>query len=232
MDEPSSKTLQNWALFRFSVVGGLLAKSPEKGKLQQEIMLLAERVWNHPVTNESVKFSFSTIERWHYRAIATTDPIRAMARKQRMDAGKTTALTPAQLMELKQQYKLYPHWSYQLHLDNLTALVKTRPYPGSMPSYATLRRRMLATAFDHDRQPVSRPLRECCWQPKNWNSGRCEVMKQDTFISFGIWIFITAGGGFRIPPANVIPQKRCAFWMIAPGFVAIFSGIWKRPRSA
>jgi len=34
MDEPSSKTLQNWALFRFSVVGGLLAKSPEKGKLQ------------------------------------------------------------------------------------------------------------------------------------------------------------------------------------------------------
>jgi len=100
MDEPSPKTLKNWALFRFSVVGGLLARPPEKGKLQQEIMLLAERLWRHPITNEPVKFSFSTIERWYYRAIATTDPIRAMARKQRRDTGKTTVLSSAQLMEL------------------------------------------------------------------------------------------------------------------------------------
>jgi len=33
MDEPSPKTLKNWALFRFSVVGGLLARPPEKGEL-------------------------------------------------------------------------------------------------------------------------------------------------------------------------------------------------------
>jgi len=147
MDEPSPKTLKNWALFRFSVVGGLLARPPEKGKLQQEIMLLAERLWRHPITNEPVKFSFSTIERWYYRAIATTDPIRAMARKQRRDTGKTTVLSSAQLMELIQQYKNFPHWSYQLHLDNLAALIKTRPDLGTMPSYATLRRRMLSNGF-------------------------------------------------------------------------------------
>ena len=131
MDEPSPKTLKNWALFRFSVVGGLLARPPEKGELQQEITRLAERIWRHPITNEPVPniswVSFSTVERWYYRAIATTEPIQAMARKQRKDTGKTTALSSAQLMELAQQYKNFPHWSYQLHLDNLAALVKTRP---------------------------------------------------------------------------------------------------------
>jgi transposase InsO family protein len=147
MDEPSSKTLKNWALFRFSVVGGLLAKPPEKGKLQQEIELLAEQIWRHPITDEPVKFSFSTVERWYYRAIATADPIRAMARKQRRDTGKTTALSSVQLMELAQQYKKFPHWSYQLHLDNLAALIKTRPELGTMPSYATVRRRMIANGF-------------------------------------------------------------------------------------
>ena len=147
MDEPSPKTLKNWALFRFSVVGGLLARPPEKGELQQEITRLAERIWRHPITCEPVKFSFSTVERWYYRAIATTEPIQAMARKQRRDTGKTTALSSAQLMELAQQYKNFPHWSYQLHLDNLAALVKTRPDLGTMPSYATLRRRMLANGF-------------------------------------------------------------------------------------
>ena len=147
MDEPSSKTLKNWALFRFSVVGGLLAKPPEKGKLQQEIALLAEQIWRHPITDEPVKFSFSTVERWYYRAIATADPIRAMARKQRRDTGKTTALSSVQLMELAQQYKKFPHWSYQLHLDNLAALIKTRPELGTMPSYATVRRRMIENGF-------------------------------------------------------------------------------------
>lgn len=163
MDEASSKTLRNWALFRFSVVGGLLAKPPEKGKLQQEIELLAERLWRHPMTDEPVKFSFSTVERWYYRAIATADPIRAMARKQRRDTGITTALSSAQLMELAQQYKKFPHWSYQLHLDNLAALIKTRPELGTMPSYATVRRRMIANGFrprPSTRKPITAGMQQ------------------------------------------------------------------------
>ena len=49
MDKTSPKTLQNWAVFRFSVIGGLLARPPEKGELQKELGLLAEQLHHmHP----------------------------------------------------------------------------------------------------------------------------------------------------------------------------------------
>jgi hypothetical protein len=106
MDKTSPKTLQNWAVFRFSVVGGLLARPPEKGELQKELGLLAERIWHHPITNQQVKFGVSTIERWYYRARGAMDPVQAMARKIRSDAGHNSAMPASQLSELDRQYKL------------------------------------------------------------------------------------------------------------------------------
>ncbi|MDP2971374.1 MAG: DDE-type integrase/transposase/recombinase [Deltaproteobacteria bacterium] len=143
MDKASPKTLQNWAVFRFSVVGGLLARPPEKGELQKELQLLAERTWRHPITDQQVKFGVSTLERWYYRARDAMDPIQAMARKIRSDAGHNSAMPTSQLSELDKQYKQFPHWSYQLHFDNLAALIKERYELGLLPSYSTLRRRMI-----------------------------------------------------------------------------------------
>jgi len=142
MSKKSRKPLTDWAHFRFSVIGGLLARPPCKGDLQKEIDKLAGRVYVHPTKDAGVTFGASTIERWYYRALNAEDPIKALARKIRSDAGKPTAMSPQLLNALGNQYALYPHWSYQLHADNLKALVEEQPRLGEMPSYSTVIRRM------------------------------------------------------------------------------------------
>lgn len=143
MDQKPLKPLIDWALFRFSVVGCLLSRPPAKGELQKELLLLSQKTWHHPITGKLVKFGTSTLERWYYNALKSNDPVAALARKVRKDAGQTWAISPDLLAELCKQYKWYSHWSYQLHYDNLSALVKELPELGEMPSYATIRRRMI-----------------------------------------------------------------------------------------
>jgi putative transposase len=142
MSKESKKQLTNWAHFRFSVIGTLLARPPCKGDLQKEIEKLAGRVYVHPTKDARVTFGASTIERWYYRALNAEDPIKALGRKIRSDAGKPTAMSPQLLKALGNQYAQYPHWSYQLHTDNLQALLEEQPHLGRMPSYSTVIRRM------------------------------------------------------------------------------------------
>lgn len=132
----------NWAQFRFSVIGGLLARPPEKGRLGQELKELAELRYRHPVNGDWVRFGSSTIERWYYRALNSQDPISALGRKIRSDLGKTTAMSSRLLEILYQQYRDYPDWTYQLHADNLAAFVAQNPEFDPAPSYATVLRRM------------------------------------------------------------------------------------------
>lgn len=136
------KKITDWGQFRFSVISGLLTRPPEKGRLGEEIRLLASRCYRHPTKDEWINLGASTIERWYYRALDAPDPVAALSRRVRSDAGKTKALNARQLTELDKQYKKYPHWSYQLHTDNLAALVEERPDLGEAPSYSTVRRRM------------------------------------------------------------------------------------------
>ena len=80
----SSKTqshVNKWALFRFSVVGGLIARSPAKGKLRNELEKLASQAYMHPVHNRLTVFHFSTIECWYYKAKNAQDPIIALGFK-------------------------------------------------------------------------------------------------------------------------------------------------------
>jgi transposase InsO family protein len=142
MSEKSQGQLSNWAQFRFSVIGGLLARPPEKGRLGQELKKLSEQRYRHPVNGGWVRFGASTIERWYYRALNSQDPILALGRKIRSDLGKTTAMSPRLLEVLYQQYKDYPDWTYQLHADNLAAFVAQNPEFDQPPSYATVLRRM------------------------------------------------------------------------------------------
>ena len=60
---------ERWAHLRFSVIGQLLAAPPAKGELKAAIEGLAGRTWQHPTTGEPVRFGFSTIEHWYYRAL-------------------------------------------------------------------------------------------------------------------------------------------------------------------
>ena len=136
------KKITDWGQLRFSVVGPLLTSPPEKGELEKSIRLLADRSYQHPFKDEWIRFGASTIERWYYQARRSNDPVAALSRHIRSDAGNSKSLSDQLLGELASQYKHYSHWSYQLHADNLAALVEEKPELGKAPSYSTVCRRM------------------------------------------------------------------------------------------
>ena len=139
-----SSTADAWARFRFSVVGSLLSSPPAHGALKTAIRDLAEKTWSHPVTGRDVQFSAVTIERWYYTALHQhDDPVAALRRAVRKDCGQISLAT-ALAERLGFQYRQYPHWSYQLHYDNLAAWVKADPSVGRLPSYSTVKRSMQA----------------------------------------------------------------------------------------
>ncbi len=131
-----------WARLRFSIVAPLLASPPAKGELRSEMARLAEKHWLHPITGQSTTFGLSTLERWYYRARAEQDPVAALRRPLRKDAGQQPSLTLELRQALRTQYRQHDDWSYQLHYDNLVALVGEKPELGPLPSYATIRRWM------------------------------------------------------------------------------------------
>lgn len=143
MKDDTTTTRERWARLRFSVVGPLLAAPPLRGTLRGELARLAAKTWRHPVTGERTTFGFSTIERWYYVALAAEkDPIGALTRERRDDAGKQPSMTDAVIAALKAQHKAHKGWSHQLHHENLVALAATRKELGEVPSYATVRRYM------------------------------------------------------------------------------------------
>ena len=146
-----------WARLRFAVVGQLLAAPPPKGELSAAIAALAERTWVHPTTGEPVRFGFSTIERWYYRARRErTDPVGVLRRKVRVNAGQQHTITDPVRQAVLAQYAAHKSWSVQLHHDNLVALGKMRPELQPVPSYATLRRFMRANGLDKRRRLTTR----------------------------------------------------------------------------
>jgi putative transposase len=156
--QPSS-TGASWARFRFSVVGSLLSSPPARGALKTAIRCLAAKTWSHPVTGRDVRFSAVTIERWYYTARRQhDDPVGALRRAVRKDRGKVS-LTAAVAERLYLQYRDYQHWTYQLHYDNLAALVKADPSLGPLQSYSTVRRYMQAHGLVRKPklQPKARP---------------------------------------------------------------------------
>lgn len=148
---------ERWALLRFSVVGPLLAAPPARGELQHELEKLAAKSWLHPMTGEPTRFGRSTIERWLSAARkARTDPMSVLRRKLRKDVGKQTSLGDALKSALLAQYAAHKSWSYQLHADNLTALVEADPKKGVMPSYSSVRRFMKTAGLEKRRRLSSK----------------------------------------------------------------------------
>jgi hypothetical protein len=141
--KPDLSTAALWARFRFSVVGTLLSAPPPRGELKVALRSLAAKTWTHPVTAGEVCFSAATIERWYYKSRQNDDPVRVLERRVRKDCGKVS-LAPALTHHLSGQYLDHPHWTYQLHYDNLAAAVKADPSLGPLRSYCTVRRYMQA----------------------------------------------------------------------------------------
>ena len=134
---------ERWAYFRFSVIGPLLVAPPPRGELRGKLQELADQPWRHPIHGQWVKFGRSTIQRWYYRALrAKKDPVSALARRIRSDQGEHPALSAPLREVLTVQYHQHPSWSYQLHVDNLAAVVEKESALGPMPSYPVVLRYM------------------------------------------------------------------------------------------
>jgi len=149
---PDAYAATRWAQFRFAVIGPILAAPPPSGKLRAEIQKLANKPYEHPITGQPCRFAASTIESWYYDARSTDDPVRALRRKVRKDAGTERAITARQVAMLEALYRTHPTWSYQLHYQNLDALVAKDPSLGPMPSYPTVRRAMKARGWRRQRR--------------------------------------------------------------------------------
>jgi putative transposase len=139
---PDRSTSDLWARFRFSVVGSLLSSPPARGELKAAIDALAEKTWTHPVSGRDVHFATAIIERWFHQARhEKQEPLGVLRRTVRKDRGQVSL--PARLAEhLLRQYRAHQHWSYQLHYDNLAALVNADDSLGPLRSYSTVRRYM------------------------------------------------------------------------------------------
>lgn len=141
--EPSSPIV--WARFRFSIVGPLLSSPPARGDIKATLRSLAEKTWRHPITGDPVQYARVTIERWYYIALhAREDPVGALRRFPRKDAGSHSAMTEPLRVALLGLYKAHRGWSVQLLHDNLAALSATDASLRPMASYSSVRRFMRA----------------------------------------------------------------------------------------
>lgn len=155
MSEPEVPMWQQWAQFRFSVMGNLLSCPPPKGQLQKAIGRLAEQTYQHPTDpNRRISIGASTIERWYYKAKAAKDPLAALGRKIRCDAGIRWSMSEVQLAALKAQYDDHRRWNGQLHYDNLVVLAQEQPQLKPIPSYKTVMRCLQDNGWLRSHQPA------------------------------------------------------------------------------
>jgi transposase InsO family protein len=141
-----------WGRFRFSVVGPLLASPPPKGKLRAQLRSLAGKTYKHPITGDPATFGLSTIERWYYQARNARDPVGAVRRRIRSDAAAHPSVSLPLRQVVRAQHREHPHWSYQLHFDNLKVVVAQQGELGALPSYATVRRWMKSQGLTRQRR--------------------------------------------------------------------------------
>lgn len=176
MTEEPKKSLKSWSHLRFSIIGPLLARPPRRGALQKELAALASRRYPHPTRKDSwVTFGVSTIERWYYKALESNDPVSSPGRKVRTDAGVKRALSQELVSVLQDQYRQFPHWSYQLHAENLEVFVDQHPELGPMPSYSSLRREMVARGWKRTSLPKTPGQKRAADRMHKWEVRSFEV---------------------------------------------------------
>ena len=196
MNSKIQSPVDKWALFRFSVVGSLLANPPAKGKLRKELERLSRKIYIHPITNESTVFHFSTIEAWYYKAKNAQDPIVALGRKIRSDYGGSIVFTPELIRMLGRQYRTYPNWSYKLHADNFAAELQEKKEPVTIPSYASVRRHMVERGWT--RKPSERKKQTAGMKTAAQRFENHEIRSYEAEYVHGLWHLDFHEGSLRV----------------------------------
>ena len=183
-NEETRSASQRWAEFRLSVIGAVLASPPGFGELAMTLEELSEKTWTHPTTQKRRIFSFSTIERWYYQALVSTQsPIDGLARKNRSDQGAQRAMSTESKDILLQQYKSHGSWSYQLHRDNLKVVLEMAG--SKSPSYDSVRRYLQSVGCLKKKRSPNR-LR-LGYQKSQINKEKVEVRSYENAYVSGLW---------------------------------------------
>jgi transposase InsO family protein len=173
------------ALLRFEIIAPLLSQPPEPRALRRRLEQLAAVRYAHPLTGMPVSFSVSTLERWYYRARKAADPVKALRKRRRRDAGRQRRMPAALAVALREQYRIHPAWSVKLHHDNLAALVEGDGALGPLPSYATTRRYLKAQGLA--RKPRRREGEATGRLVAEQHRARFEVRSFETTYVHGLW---------------------------------------------
>ena len=140
------------AELRFAVIGELLKSPPNDGEIRQEIKKLSSKFWMNPRSDQKVKFSFATIERWYYRAKKSENPFEALRLKKRRDDGKISIFSEKMITFLKQQYVDHSRWTIKLHHKNFLAWAKSESLPPPFPSYGSTKRLFRSSGWERGKR--------------------------------------------------------------------------------
>lgn len=146
---------------------------------------MAQKDYQHPIdADQRICFGASTIERWYYKAKTAADPIAALGRKIRHDAGIRWSMSEQLLALLKAQYEAHRRWNVQLHYDNLSVLVQEQAQLAPMPSYKTVLRCMRDNGWLKSREPAQPSYGQ---QRAAQRLLRCEVRGFEVCHVHGLW---------------------------------------------
>jgi transposase InsO family protein len=175
---------ERWAALRHAIIGPLLAAPPERGELAGELRRLSDKTWKHPITGQPVRFGVSTLERWLGAARNADNPMRALRRQVRSDAGTRPSMTPPVSAALRGLYRQHPAWSAELHRDNLVVIVAEQEL-GRVPSASTVRRWMREHGLR--RQPKRRQRDTDAARQARPRFEHCEVRSYEEPCVNGLW---------------------------------------------
>ena len=118
---------------------------------------LAEKTWSHPVTGRDFRVAAGTVACWYYMALRHPDDRVGALAPRRAQRLRQIWMSTAIAERLHLQYRNHPDWSYQLHYDNLAALLEADPSPGQLRSYSTVKATCRLTAWLRRPRPSGRP---------------------------------------------------------------------------
>ena len=103
------------AACRVAVVGRFWHRRRRRVGCGPQLERLSQQSWQHPSGRGAGRFAASTIERRCYQARAVQrDPVEALRRRPRADAGRVRAMSAVLIAALHDQYRAHPSWSAQL----------------------------------------------------------------------------------------------------------------------
>jgi len=201
-----------WARLRFAIIGPLLADPPPAGELGERLKALAAKDWRHPRTGLPLRFGFATLERWYYLARHAQDPVAALRRRRRRDAGEQRELNLKLREALRAQHREHPGWTVQLHYDNLAALVAEAASLGPLPSYATVRRFMRRTGLARRRV---NPRRTQGTAQAAQRLEACEVRSYEAEYVHALWLMPCPGLCAAHPISGCYAFSYQSVWSLA-----------------